>query len=478
MTFHALLATAIPLADLVAILLSFLAVVALAYLRSFVGAALALSVAVIGVLAPSGAAVDQGALAQVGGILIYPADAVYGALAIAALFRWLHVASRTRLPVPIAALFIYAAVLVVAFLRGIAPFGIQAAGVGFRNFFFFVAGAAYFGSFQADRRRLEATLGLWITTATLLCVIAFSRIAIALSQLEFGRLRVVDANTTLLIAQALLICLYLWMDSDAPRLYRNLALFFVPFVVLMQHRTVWVMLLVAVVLIAVREVRLRNRLVLVLATGAVLSALGALVVYGDRSSGVLEGSATSTDTFAWRVEGWRVLLAQQFHDPVNVIGGRPFGAGYERYLPSLGYSVDVAPHNYYVEVLLRTGAVGLIVLLTLYGALVQRSLSPPVEPSLRPFQRMALVLLASQLVYFIPYSPAPEQGILLGLALSLALAPAQPRAEAVPDVAGIASDIAPLALLPASRAAPRGLDTSTGHAHGPHLAPPPPRSRS
>src|SRR5690606_36468621 len=277
-------------------LIAFAGVVAMSYLRSRVGLVMILVVLVIGILMP-----DQ-PLSRLAGIYIYPTDVVYSCLALAAVLRWLHLAGSGRLPVEYAALAVLAIILLAGFVRGVLEFGPQAAGVEFRRYFYVISGAAYLASFEPTAERIGWSLRAIVATPLILCGISLARFATVIGSAEFSRLRVIDSNATLFLAQAMIICLYLWLGAKNPTLFRNLAFVLFPFVLIMQHRTVWVVTIVVLALILLREAKLRNRLLSVLVVGVVFSAVAALLIYGDQGSDVLKESATDSGTFEWRVE--------------------------------------------------------------------------------------------------------------------------------------------------------------------------------
>lgn len=434
MTIEGVLDNVVTLALGGAIITSLAALFVFAYLRAAVGIVLCLAVLLLRVL------MLEYPVASVAGIGLFLVDIVYMGLLTVAAIRWLHILTRGRVTSEHFTLLLLGLLLIVDFGRGVVVNGPFAAGVEFRRHFYFISGAAYFASFEGRQDRISWLLRAWLTATLLICAISLQRFVVDIGALDLGRLRVVDANATLVLAQGLLICLYLWIDSRTPNRFRNLALVILPFVVIMQHRTVWVVMMATIVVVLLLEARLRNRLLMILAIGTVLTGVGTLAVYGDRGSEILGESATDTGTFEWRLEGWRVLLDEQLRNGVDTLVGRPMGAGFERYLASLGYSVADSPHNYYIELLLVGGVLGVGFLLFIYARSLVRPLQPwPLSRS-SPIRRVGIVLLVSQLVYFITYAPAPEQSILFGIALSLAVAPSsQPELVRTTDPSGLAS---------------------------------------
>ncbi|MFC4471056.1 O-antigen ligase family protein [Streptomyces xiangluensis] len=194
-----------------------------------------------------------------------------------------------------------------------------------------------------------------------------------------------------------------------------LALLCLVLVVLLQHRTVWVIAAVmAVMWWALRPARAGQRLaaaaaaVLSLCMVALTFAAGTFGSVGSVLANSFEETQDTNSTFSWRVLGWQELMDAP-RTMTQWLIGSPFGSGYDRWVG--GVVISVSPHDYYLHVLLRLGLAGLLVLLALY-VLVWWRLSRVGTG------KLALrLLLVSQLVLFVSYAPFPEQGVLLGLCL-------------------------------------------------------------
>jgi O-antigen ligase len=79
------------------------------------------------------------------------------------------------------------------------------------------------------------------------------------------------------------------------------------------------------------------------------------------------------------------------------------------------------PHNFYVQTLLRGGAVGLALLLMTYVGTLARLLRPKDEPgrlTLPP--RLVFVMLVTQMAFILAYHMPYEQAVWLGLAVGMA----------------------------------------------------------
>ncbi len=188
--------------------------------------------------------------------------------------------------------------------------------------------------------------------------------------------------------------------------------------VLLQHRSVWVVLAVSLLVGTVLERNGRGHRVAASVGGLYLGAVAGLglLLHGGTVSQHLSASwqaaFAQSSTVTWRVTSWGDLLQQQLSSVQQWLFGRPFGYGYLRVID--GEIWTVMPHNFYVQVLLRGGVIGLVVLLAgyllMWRALGDLSVTSDVELGVG-----LRLVLAAQAVYFIPYQLPMEQGLLLGL---------------------------------------------------------------
>jgi O-antigen ligase len=192
--------------------------------------------------------------------------------------------------------------------------------------------------------------------------------------------------------------------------------------VLLQQRTVWLAAVTALAGLGISALARggRTRLAGLLGLGAVgfVLAVGALTSFLETSviGASAEDALSSDNTFTWRLDGWRALLAQNT-TAWDVVLGRQFGAGFIREIN--GTVVTVAPHSHYVEAYLRFGLVGLV----LTGVLVAACWRGAAETASRlgttpGALRAVLVLL---LVFGVSYRWDPVQGIALGVMISTSL---------------------------------------------------------
>jgi hypothetical protein len=321
----------------------------------------------------------------------------------------------------------------VSFWRGVTAFGLMAAGVDARESFYFLAGATYFATCDLESLDMRRLTDQWLLAASALSVLAVFRwIAWAMdlgitAQWEgvgYFDIRVLNSSHALFLGIAFFISLQLTLDGQGKPWQRRLAYVLAPTILMLQHRTVWVVAAVGVVWLLAASRQRRARLMVHLGVMLLMGAVFFLVLFGsdlDQVSSSLETSATNPDTFRWRVEGWKQLLTSHRDlEPLDRLIGQPFGAGYLRFIA--GRAVIETPHNYYVQALLRLGIVGLLLLIATYltglRGIARSSNRRSHHPILGP--RIWELCLLAQLLFFVTYAPSYEQGIVLGVTLGWA----------------------------------------------------------
>lgn len=386
------------------------------------GAGLLIAVSVLGAITVTPLSV------QAAGFHVYLEDLAGCGLAAAAALRLARAPEIRRRARP---WYGFAAATALAFVLGAASHGLKAAGVEYRSFFYFCAATLYCGSFPLHRRQLKTIAMVWLAGSAALLALAGFRWSADLLQLGWTshweavgsgqRMRVLNASHTFYLAQALLIAVY--FRRRMPQ-WSGYAALLAGAVVLLQHRSVWVGLLVALAAVCRREGAYRH-----LATRSLVAAgLGAVVYLAapqvfSRESVVADALATSIEepfdlehsTFVWRVSLWQAYLLEFLQaGPRQQITGMGFGNP-SSYVVDAVVSADSA-HNYYIFTLNRTGALGLATLLAAYWAMLRRF------RHLRggwSYAGLLYAIVVSQVVYCTVYSPSPDQGLLMGAALGI-----------------------------------------------------------
>ncbi|MFP5333817.1 MAG: hypothetical protein ACLGIV_00735 [Actinomycetes bacterium] len=361
----------------------------------------------------------------VSGVDLYVADGVFAGLAVAAAVA---AVTRTGSAAPRGRLGFWLLVTgtAVSVLRGLSGGGLTAAGNEARVTFYVLAGLAFALFALRDPRALSRSLRVWGALTVLLVVVVAAVIAVEgpgtsqgvmLSTGEYVDRRAVDAASALLVAQGAWLAPLL---LRADRSHVVAVLVCLTFVVLLQHRSVWVAALGAGLVTVATSRSVRSQLarwtpaVIVLASGLLLAMLfGPLRSLVDALQFSAGSAFAERSTVTWRAESWSLLLARvPGFGPLDVLTGLPMGSGFRRVIG--GQIVDVSPHSLYVQTILRGGLVALVGLLLLLAPALRRSGGPPSPQAVAG--RGVLVTLA---LFFAAYGAAPEQGLVLGLALCL-----------------------------------------------------------
>ncbi len=362
------------------------------------------------------------------GLQIYPADVVFVLLLAAAALR--YAGGRARAHVP-GSLLLLGLLLLVALARGFLAYGLKPAGVEGRGSFYFLSGAVYFSSFSwtgAARRRV---ISLWLGACLALVALACFRWAVTVAglplatqweQVSGSHVRVLNASQAAFLLAGFFASVFLNLSRQGPRWQRKAFYLLGPVLVLLQHRTVWVQMIVGALWLARSDQRFRRHAAAALAAMAVLAALLTWSLFGRQSEAAVESlreSAADNETFLWRAAGWRELLFNNpARNPINDAIGQPFGTGFERQI-ELG-TVDVHPHSYYLEAFLRAGTSGLALLLLLYLRYFRRWRARALawRNWAYPDARFWALVLLLQLLYFFTYAPSYDQSILAGIAFA------------------------------------------------------------
>ena len=388
------------------------------------------------------------------GMYIYPTDLVFAFLALAALSRLFIAGDFPGRSLP---WLLFGAVVVVSFALGLAQFG-KAAGTDFRNYFYVWICALYFMSFPVDPARTQAIVRVWLVFAGLLLGLAcfrwvaeFSGMPIAATWRDGSKaeeFRVLPSGAALYLVNTLLILAY----AIAARVAKRWVWVAVPVllvaILVLQHRSVWIAAaagIAAMYVVFPGQIRLKLARPIVAAVAVVVVVSGTLTAYGRLDTlmyKVGESAATATDlaggTSGGRLYGWHQLLLQL--EPVEYAIGKPFGSGYERYeFPNVRWKATYDPHNFYLQTLLRSGAIGLALLLMTYVVTFRRLLRHRDEPgrlALPP--RLVVVMLVTQMAYILTYRMPYEQVVWLGLAVGIAASLRRPSATGGASLLGTA----------------------------------------
>ncbi len=377
------------------------------------------------------------------GVKVFPQDFVYLLIGGAAALRLLP---RGHWPAPLLLWLGFGALLLGSFALGVVGFG-TAAGVDFRGSFYFWVAGLYLASFELDARFGRGLVRLWLLAALAVLGSALFRWTASALGLEIAaqwsdwsgagvRFRVITAQATLVMAVGLLLIAHHRAAGRPLKGWEWLALPLGLAVLVLQHRSVWAATLAGFALIFYVERARRGRLLGAVLLAAVVGGVALAPLLGGEvadavvsqvGSSATAAVSTESGTFVGRVLSWRELLGQYVGlGPRGWLVGAPFGTGYSRVVE--GMHVEYSPHNQYVQFLLRVGALGTGLWLAAYALVLRRLRATPALPAALP-AGIVWMLVATQLVFFIPYQAYHVQGLLLGVALTACAGSARAAAQ-------------------------------------------------
>ena len=328
-------------------------------------------------------------------------------------------------------LLLWSSVLGLNYILGLREFGLQVATNEFRPYFYMICIALYVASLDISRvwRKLEK---LVLFAAFCLSIVAI----IGFVDGNFSREdRPISSSHALFMLQALLIAIFMHHRGQLRPWLIPLVVALLPLLIVLQHRSVWIVAIISLALVLWLLPSLRTALIqwgvigTVVCGGLCVLVFGATILealtesYADAAASAQDPTGgDGSSTFAWRVQGWTDLLTGEHMDsPRQLLIGNPFGSGYARItLTSDGVKQvrSESPHNLYVQTLLRAGALGLLVFVALHGMLLRGLLQRAKrDVATRPFLMCMAVLVASQLVYYLVYGSDYIQAIFLGSAI-------------------------------------------------------------
>ncbi len=321
--------------------------------------------------------------------------------------------------------------LLAAFVHGVQSFGFQSATISYRRFFYVSAGITYMLSFPWDNRDINRLLGLWTVAALMLAFIAITdwlgifTAPVGGDQVlinAFDTQRVLPASSAFILAQAGLIGLATWSrPGEGGGYQRLLSILFLVVMGLLYHRTVWVATFAGIIAILLLQPRALARLGVPLLIGLLLmlalwtfqTGLGDTSLATSMKAAITE-PFTEDSSYNWRVEGWQILVSRALSDGIATITmGAGFGVGYAR---QMGWAlVQYSPHNFYLEIFLNAGLLGLGLwcLATLETGV--RIVRGGLQAAGRLDRTGAMALLIAIAFYNIPYTLGSEQGLLIGM---------------------------------------------------------------
>jgi hypothetical protein len=315
--------------------------------------------------------------------------------------------------------------LVIHVARGASDFGVQSSVNHARSWIYFASGLIYAATCPTgwDRRvwRLLAAFGLLagaIAVPYLLLDGVHPATELVYRDGVWVTNRPLTASGALLVLQAAVVTFGLAKRRSTLGAWAVLAA--VGVLVALEHRTIWVAGIACAVVgflwWSSRRLRLGDSTPIGVA-GVVLVLLP-LAAWAFARTGTLISSAkevtNSNSTFAWRTTSWNELIAKH-HDASQFFGGAPSGADWSRIVN--GISVDLSPHDGFVDAYLRFGVPGVVVISVLGFLLWRKRDTIGANVGGLPAEVVGLLVL-TQAVFSVAYTLDCVQGLIAGILVS------------------------------------------------------------
>lgn len=309
---------------------------------------------------------------------IYPNDLIYSLVFLSVIVGFIY----RPLPIteaPFVLWLAFGGTIFSSLILGLSEYG-KYAGTEFRPFFYLWAAGLYCCAADFSESDL-LRIGRWclLTAYTLIGIAICFWVGVEsglIDRMMFGEIggggafRPVGSHAAFFVAAIALIQTMAWLRGTGTRQSGWHAATFFLFVTVIQHRSVWIAALIGLLCVMFLERRdVPKRLPLLIGFLTVISLLASLAFglgYLDELLRTMTRSALSmTDrqgTFAARVDGWDRLVDSWMESSTqSIMFGFPFGRGYARLYN--GQFIEFAPHNFYVDLMLRVGVVGLLLFL-------------------------------------------------------------------------------------------------------------------
>lgn len=340
----------------------------------------------------------------------------------------------------------YAALLAISLGRGFYSNGVLAAANESRSFVGPLVAVLYFLTAPADDRSVRRYFWLYLSFGTGLCLIAI----LAAFGLPVGMTAWATADKAAIDgrylpatgAAAIAVCGFISLALLQYR-KRGLGTQLVPMIfmsaaIYLRHRTVWMMMLAGMIVLMPLDSRLFRRLLP--AALVAVAAVAVLAFYGSSIQGLagtsqFSQSATSAQTWEWRLNGWKDLLLDEEQTATTVSIGKSMGSGYLRIDPMSYQLIGVAPHSEYVQEFMRVGILGtfFIVLFGLSPISTLWKLTKTNPTAAFPSTSAWAVVVLITLVYGVTYGIEPHAYALLGIANAIVLRLRAPEEDCESD---------------------------------------------
>jgi O-Antigen ligase len=371
------------------------------------------------------------------GIKLYYTDFALVLVAVVALLRFFSARDTPRWHW---AWGLYLLAFTVSLGTGLLNYG-SVAGVQARSYFYCFAAGSYAMSFKIERLEIERLLGALASIALLLlavCAYRWTVYYLPITELlpeggvynVDGAIRVVFSREAMILGQVFVTSLFFASFGQGIMLARFISPLVLSAVLVLQHRSVWLALLVGLMGgLLVGRSRSGSKLSQVLLLFVILTVTALPMVMSETLSGVtsqVAGSASTavagTGTVGERFQNWQALIRMwATGGPKSLLFGQSFGTDATRYVQDsngVDRKIDYAAHNHYVQTLYNLGLVGLFGFLALVTYATKGLYRLCAQGQGDGVAEVLLTLLLMQLAYYVPYSSDYLQSVILGVAVA------------------------------------------------------------
>jgi len=368
-------------------------------------------------------------------INLYPEDFGYALIALAAALRIAFVRPMTGISWIWGA---FGGVLLLSFSSGFGTYG-SAAGVQFREYFYAWTAAFYAMTFRVDSKAIYRIflglvwLAVWIEVCACLQWLAvFSGSSFLVNYADTsdpGALRVIKSAEALILANAVIFTLFYQQSSGLLNYLRSLNLIWIPSLIVLQHRSVWLAALAG----AAKAFRIRRtgrvhvKPVHVLLVATAIAAMFVVALVAGRGAATIASTVGESarrgvaleDTASWRLKGWREMFEKwRGGGPTVLAIGFPFGSDRMRFIETNNFATQgtsVQAHNAYVQTLYNCGIIGVGLFLSFIANLSLKLKSLVDRGICRSSCNALAAITVCQGVYYIFYGIEPLQIFFLGV---------------------------------------------------------------
>jgi hypothetical protein len=324
---------------------------------------------------------------------------------------------------------------------GIVSFG-SGAGVQARLYFYSIAAGSYAMSFPVDAGRVRILLNLMVWLALLLLGICVYRWIVYYTPIPDllppegnynvdGAIRVIRSYEALALGQVFIAGLLFASFGRGALAARFIAPLTLAGVLALQHRSVWLAVLVGVMAgLFVARSRSGSKLGQVLLLAGIVTVTALPMAFSSQLSGVTDQVASSAErgvegdgTVGERFDNWQGLIKLwAAGGPRSLVFGQSFGSDATRYVQDKihggEHKIGYFAHNHYVQTLFNLGLAGLFAFLAVVWYVARGLYRRCASATGDPVAEVLLALLLMQLAYYVPYGTDYLQSVVLGLCIA------------------------------------------------------------